>query len=116
MVVGVCRLSLHFPECNSLKSKRHGLRKIIDRVRAKFNVAVAEVEHQDTWQRSGLGLVVVGNEGRHVQSMLDNIVSFVESLYVAQILDRQLELVTYGEGEPFGGGWESSLLEPREDA
>jgi uncharacterized protein YlxP (DUF503 family) len=115
MIVGVCRLSLHFPESGSLKGKRHGLRKLIDRVRAKFNVAVAEVADQDMWQRATVGLVVVGNESRHVQSMLDNIISFAESLYVAEIFERQVELVTYSDGESLAGpadagypraGWE----------
>jgi uncharacterized protein len=103
MVVGVCRLSLHFPESGSLKAKRHGLRKVIDRVRAKFNVGIAEVAEQDTWQRSVVGLAVVGNESRHVDEMLQNIIAFVESLYVAQILDQQTELVTYNDGEGLGG-------------
>jgi uncharacterized protein YlxP (DUF503 family) len=97
VVVGVCRLSLYFPESGSLKTKRQGLRRVIDRVRAKFNAAVAEVSGQDTWQRSGVGIVVVGNDGRHVQSMLDNIVSFVEQLYVAQVLDRESEILHYGD-------------------
>lgn len=123
MVVGVCRLSLHFPDSGSLKSKRHGLRKLIDRVRAKFNVAVAEVDDQDTWQRSTVGLVVVGNETRHVESMLAHIVSFVDSLCVAELLDRQTELVSYSDGEELnigsrraGGqaGWEPEpLIRPR---
>ncbi len=97
MVVGVCCLSLYFPESGSLKAKRHGLRKILDRVRAKFNVAAAEVADQQTWQRSKVGLVVVGNQQRHVQSMLDTIVGFVEHLYVAQILDCQIDLQNYGD-------------------
>ncbi len=100
MVVGVCRISLHFPESGSLKAKRHGLRKIIDRTRAKFNVGVAEVDGQDTWQRSTVGLVVVGNEGRHVQSMLDKILSFVENLYVAQVLNSESELISYNDDDP----------------
>ena len=99
MVVGICRLSIYFSESGSLKAKRHNLRKIIDRVRAKFNTAVAEVAAQDTWQRSVLGIVVVGNEGRHVQSMVDHISSFIEELYVAQILDRQVELLTFNDEE-----------------
>ena len=99
MIVGVCRLSLYFPESGSLKAKRQPLRKVIDRLRAKFNVAVAEVADQDTWQRATIGLAVVGNESRHVQSMIDTMVGFVEQLYVAQILDRQTELVTYSDGE-----------------
>lgn len=103
MVVGVCRLSLYFHESGSLKTKRQGLRRIIDRVRSKFTVAVAEVGGQQTWQRSIVGIAVVGNDGRHVQSMLDKIIGFIEELYVASILDRQVELLTYGDDEPMGG-------------
>lgn len=97
MVVGVCRLSLYFPESGSLKAKRHGLRKVIDRVRAKFNAAIAEVSGQDTWQRAEVGFAVIGNDSRHVQSMVDKIIGFVDMLYVAQILDREVELINYGE-------------------
>ena len=104
MFVGVCRLSLYFPDSGSLKGKRHGLRKIIDRVRAKFNVAVAEVGGQDTWQRSVLGLAVVGNEQRHVQSMMDRILSFIDHLYVGQILDCRVEIESYGEDSIGGAG------------
>jgi uncharacterized protein YlxP (DUF503 family) len=100
VVVGVARISLYFPKSSSLKVKRQGLRKIIDRVRAKFNAAVAEVSEQDQWQRSAIGVTVVGNESRHVQSMLDNIISFVDELYVAPILDRQTDLLTYSDEEP----------------
>jgi uncharacterized protein len=105
VVVGVCRLSLYFPESGSLKAKRHGLRKIMDRARAKFNVAMAEVDHQDTWQRSTVAYVVVGNEGRHVQSMLDRILSFVDDLYVAQILNSETELINYNDDDPMTA-WE----------
>jgi uncharacterized protein len=116
LFIGVCRLSLYFPESGSLKGKRHGLRKLIDRVRAKFNAAVAEVSDQDTWQRAGVGIVVVGNESRHVQSMLDTITGFVGELYVAQILDRQTEIVSYPDSEPFSpggdGGFAQSEGEP----
>ena len=45
---------------------------------------------------------MVGNESRHVQSMVDTIVGFVDGLYVAQIVDRQVELVSYSDGEPMG--------------
>jgi uncharacterized protein YlxP (DUF503 family) len=106
VVVGICRLSLHFPESGSLKAKRHGLRKVLDRVRAKFNVAAAEVADQETWQRSTVGLAVVGNEARHVQSMVDTIVSFIDKMYVAQILDCQVDLQNYGDDDVApGGGW-----------
>ena len=99
MVVGICRLDLHFAGSRSLKDKRRGLRRILDRTRARFNVAAAGVGEQDTWQRGVIGLAVVGGDGGHVQSMVDPIVSFIDGLLVAQILHRDVDLVHYGEGE-----------------
>jgi len=100
MVVVVCRLSLFFPEAGSLKAKRQGLRRLTDRLRHKFNVAVAEVANQDSWQRATLGLSVVSNEVDHAQSMIDRITRFAEELYVAQIIDRELDVLQYGDEEP----------------
>ena len=60
MFVGVARLTLQIPDSGSLKSKRQVLRRVTDRVKARFNVAVAEVEDQDLWQRATLALAVVG--------------------------------------------------------
>jgi uncharacterized protein YlxP (DUF503 family) len=100
MVVGICRLSLHFGESRSLKSKRQGLRRLTDRLRAKFNAAVAEVSYQDSWQRSAIAISVVGNEGAHVETMIDKICAFVDQLYVAQVLEREVELLFYNDDEP----------------
>ena len=66
MFVCVARLTLQIPESGSLKAKRQVLRRITDRVKARFNVAVAEVDDQDLWQKATLGLSVVGNDRRHV--------------------------------------------------
>ena len=51
MFVGVARLTLQIADSGSLKSKRQVLRRVTDRVKARFNVSVAEVEDQDLWQR-----------------------------------------------------------------
>ena len=60
MPVGLLTLELHIPDAQSLKDKRQVLRSLKDRLRRDFNVAVAELEHQDTWQRSVVGVVVEG--------------------------------------------------------
>lgn len=99
MVVGICRLSLHFAESGSLKAKRRGLRSLIDRLTSKFNAAVAEVSHQDSWQRATLGICVVGNASDHVRSMLDKIAAFADEMYVAQIIDREIDLLHYDDRE-----------------
>jgi uncharacterized protein len=100
MFVGVLRLTLHLPEPGSLKSKRHLVRSAIDRVRARFNVSVAEVAENDLWQRSVVGVAAVGNEHAFVNEVLDKVADFVASMHGGQVLvtARDLEIVSYGDG------------------
>lgn len=97
MFVCVARLTLQIPESGSLKAKRQVLRRITDRVKARFNVAVAEVDEQDLWQKATLALAVVGNERRHVDEQMEKIIHFVEEMYVAPLVSRQTEIMAFGE-------------------
>ena len=56
MVVGLLALEIHLPDAHSLKDKRQVVRKLKERLRARFNVAVAELDHQDLWQRATVGV------------------------------------------------------------
>jgi uncharacterized protein YlxP (DUF503 family) len=69
MVIAVLTVDLHVPYAQSLKDKRMVLRRIKDRLQ-KFNVAVAEVEYQDRWQRAGLAVVAVSTTAEHVEQTL----------------------------------------------
>jgi len=71
------------------------LRRVKDRVRNKFNVAIAEVDEQDVWQRGVVGLALVGNDRRFVESALDEVVRFVRDL--AETTDVQRELLTFNQ-------------------
>ena len=102
MFVTVARVTLQIPESGSLKAKRQVLRRITDRVKARFNVSVAEVEDNDLWQKAQLALAVVGNERRHVGEQMDKILHFVEELYVAPIVSREVETISFGD-ELYGG-------------
>jgi hypothetical protein len=97
MFVCVARLTLQIPESGSLKAKRQVLRRITDRVKARFNVAVAEVDDQDLWQKATLALAVVGNERRHVDEQMEKIIHFVEEMYVAPLISRQTEVMAFGD-------------------
>ncbi len=98
MVVGIGRVSLAIHESQSLKSKRQVLRSLLDRVRNRFNnVAIAEVGDLDLWQRATVGFAVVSNERAHANEMADKIADFIESLGVAEVLDRRVTLESYGE-------------------
>ncbi len=101
MVVGVCRLHLMVPESHALKEKRAVVRSVKDRVRQKFNVAIAEVASQDDWQEAVLGFAVVANERKFVESVVDKVVLFVEELAMAKIVHDEKEFLVYGE-EPIG--------------
>jgi uncharacterized protein YlxP (DUF503 family) len=68
MFVGVARLTLQIADSGSLKSKRQVLRRVTERLKARFNVSVAEVEDQDLWQRATIALAVVSADRRHVTS------------------------------------------------
>ncbi len=100
MIVGVGRLELSLPFANSLKAKRQVVRRVLDRIRAKFNAAAAEVGQNDLWQRASLGVVVVGNRSSHVDAMLGTIFRFIEGLDAAPILDWSTEILPLGDEAP----------------
>jgi uncharacterized protein YlxP (DUF503 family) len=116
MFVGVLRLTLHLPEPGSLKSKRHLLRSAIDRVKAKFNVSIAEVAENDLWQKSVVGVAAVGNDHAFVNESLDKVADFVASMHggQVQVTARDIEIVPYGDG--MGEGEVRTLAEAEADA
>ncbi len=75
MFVGVARLTLQISDSGSLKSKRQVLRRVTDRLKARFNVSVAEVEDQDLWQRATIALAVVSNDRRHVDEQVQKMIA-----------------------------------------
>jgi uncharacterized protein YlxP (DUF503 family) len=97
MFVGVARITLDIPAAGSLKAKRQVLRRVTDRVKAKFNVSVAEVEDNDVWNRAVVACAVVGNDKRHVNEMLDKVLQFVDDMYLAPIHSREFEILSFGE-------------------
>src|SRR5437868_2665514 len=97
MVVGVLSLALVIRSARSLKDKRHALRRILDRVRSRYNVSIAEVGDNDVWQRALVGVTAVANDRSFVNEVLDKVVRDVEMLGVADLVGREMELETYSE-------------------
>jgi uncharacterized protein YlxP (DUF503 family) len=79
MHVGVARVALQLAENNSLKGKRTVVKSVVQRVRNRFNVAIAEVDTQDTWETVTLGIVCVSDDPRHANEMLSKVIDFIES-------------------------------------
>jgi uncharacterized protein YlxP (DUF503 family) len=91
MTVGIARLTLFLPEVHSLKEKRMVLRRVKDKAQQKFNLSIAEVGENDLWQRAALGLAVVGNDRRFVESALDEIVRFVKEEAEVTNVEREIQ-------------------------
>jgi uncharacterized protein len=93
MPVGLLTLELHIQHAQSLKDKRQVLRSLKDRLRAKFNVAVAELEHHDTWQRSVVGIVTLSNEEQHVQESLQHVLAEADRILGTLLISHAVELI-----------------------
>jgi len=93
MTVGVCRITLRLAESSSLKDKRQVLRSLTQRLRNKFNVAVAEVDDNDRWQIATIGISCVSNDGKHAREMLDRVAAFVRGTRLdAEVLETQIDV------------------------
>ncbi|MFW6369293.1 MAG: DUF503 domain-containing protein [Myxococcota bacterium] len=97
MLIGISRVGLVLPGNDSLKGKRSVVRKILDRVRARFHVSAAEVEEHDVHQRAVLGFCTVGSDGRKIQQVLDRLLDFVEDTGLAQVVSSESEVVGYSD-------------------
>jgi uncharacterized protein YlxP (DUF503 family) len=93
MVVGALKIVMVIHDNRSLKGKRKVVHSIVDRIKNRFNVAVAEVGANDLWQRIEIGICTVANDRRHVDASLTNVLAFTESLYLAVIVDSKLEIL-----------------------
>ncbi|MDD9871907.1 MAG: DUF503 domain-containing protein [Deltaproteobacteria bacterium] len=92
MVVGAARVSLQVHGSQSLKAKRGVLRSIARRLQNRFNLSVAEVGGQGTWQSAEIGLATVANEAVTARRRLEKAIAFVEDLHLAEVLGQEVEI------------------------
>ena len=93
MQVGVCTIWLRIPENHSLKQKRQVVKSVIDRLKNRFNVAVAEVDALDSHQTAVLGAASISNDSRHVNRILSHVVNFIEENSPAELTDYKIEIL-----------------------
>ncbi len=93
MPIGLLTLEIHIPDARSLKDKRQVLRSLKDRLRGHFNVAVAELDHQDTWQRSVIGVVTLSSDEQHLQESLQTVFAESERLLGRDLIGHEIELL-----------------------
>jgi uncharacterized protein YlxP (DUF503 family) len=90
-MVGVARVELHLPACQSLKEKRSIVKSLIARLRNKFNVSVAEVAYLEQWQRTELVIAAVANEHAFLQRELAQVIQMVEAVPRAELIRHVTE-------------------------
>lgn len=86
-------VSLHVADAASLKDKRSVVKRLVSRVRTKFNVAVAEVDTHDAWRTITLGVACVSTDRAHAHRVLEKVARAIESERVdAEMMDYRIEM------------------------
>jgi uncharacterized protein YlxP (DUF503 family) len=92
MLVALCSFDLRIPGCTSLKEKRHVVKTLTASLRSRFNVAVAEVDHQDLWQRTTIAVSSVAGEGYHLKQVMHQVERHIGTFPAVELLSTALSL------------------------
>jgi hypothetical protein len=93
VLVGTERFDLRIPGCRSLKEKRRVVKGLLGAIRSRFEVSAAEVGHHDLWQRTAIGVAVVGAEAHHLRAVLHQIETLVEVWGEVELIDGSVWVV-----------------------
>jgi uncharacterized protein len=93
MTIGICRLELYLPSCQSLKDKRRLIKSLITRIQNKFNVSISELEENDLRQKALIGVAVISNASSHANQVLSKIVELVQREPELSLLDYTMEML-----------------------
>ena len=91
--VALGMVELHLPDVGSLKGKRHALKGLKQRLRRRFEISVAEVDHQDSWQRATLALACVSGDSRHANAVISKAMDYIEDHVEGYVIDTYLEML-----------------------
>ena len=93
MTIGLCRVTLYLPGVSSLKAKRSIIKRLLSKVRQKFNVSASEIGETDTWQKAILGVAVVANDSAFANSVISNVVNLFDADHQVEVLDCAIEMM-----------------------
>ena len=91
MIVGVLTIELVIYSSSSLKEKKFVVKSIKDKLRNKFNIAIAEVDFLDKWQRAKLGIVTVGNDYTHVENSIQKVFEYLDNWNEFEIISHSFD-------------------------
>ncbi len=92
MLVALSSFDLRIPGCTSLKEKRHVVKALTAGLRGKFNVAVAEVDHHDLWQRATIGVSAVAAQGYHLRRVMHEVERYLSTWPAIEVIDHTMTL------------------------
>lgn len=93
LIIGACSLKLKLYESNSLKEKRHIIKSIIGKLQSRFNISIAEVDLNDSWQSSVIGFTCVTNDRNHANQVISNVIKFIDGDSRIEIIDYEIEIL-----------------------
>ena len=99
MVIGTGIIEIYIPQSHSLKEKRGVLRSLLKRTQNQFNISIAEVGDLDHWQKGKIGFCVVGNDASYINSKIDKVLTFMENLFLAEIVRSKIEIMHFSDDD-----------------
>lgn len=93
MIIATCTISMRASWVHSLKEKRMIVKSLCSKVRNKFNVSIAEIDMQDMHQSIFIGIAAIAGDSAHADSIIDNVINFIESITDAEIISVERELI-----------------------
>ncbi|MBL7197850.1 MAG: DUF503 domain-containing protein [Candidatus Omnitrophica bacterium] len=93
MIIGIVKLLIFISSSSSLKEKRMVLRSLKNKLRNNFNISIIEIDDYDKWQKSTLALATIGTEKSRVNSLISNIINYLENNKQIQLLDYEMEMI-----------------------
>lgn len=90
MIIGLLSLEIFLPYSHSLKEKRKRLKSLKDRLKKKYNVAFAELDFQNKWQRSKMGIITLNNQKKVIEKIFQRIVEDIDKNIDGEILNKQI--------------------------
>ena len=91
MHIGVCKIWLRIPQSHSLKVKRRVIKSLVERLKNRFNIAIAEVEALNTHEAAVLAAVSVSNDAAHLNRLISHVITFIETNVDAELVDYKTE-------------------------
>ena len=93
MITGTCMLELRIYEADSLKGKRKVIKSIMEKLKSRFNISIAEVGLNDVWKSSIIGFSCVSNNTAHVNETISKVLNFIEGDSRVKIMNQNIEII-----------------------